>query len=54
MGVDGGHDGFDRRLRLHRGHHFGDQLESIRAAVRGRLINVLVTDDRTATRLLND
>lgn len=31
-----------------------DKLESIRAALCGSLINVLVTDDRTATRLLND
>jgi DNA-binding transcriptional regulator LsrR (DeoR family) len=31
-----------------------DKVESIRAALRGSLINVLITDDRTATRLLND
>jgi len=31
-----------------------DKVESIRAALRGSLINVLVTDDRTATRLLHD
>jgi DNA-binding transcriptional regulator LsrR (DeoR family) len=31
-----------------------EKLESIRAALRGALINVLVTDDRTAIRLLND
>jgi DNA-binding transcriptional regulator LsrR (DeoR family) len=31
-----------------------DKVESIRAALRGSLIDVLVTDNRTATRLLNN